>query len=135
MNEDQEELFGQYVAEFALAHDLKLDDDDILKVVDLFDECTERWKTDVSVSIAEMASDLGFTEQDDHIMEDGFICVEANVLKLVSVLARNPLDLTIDESLSGYLTAQSDPFSSRISGTDQLTLIDRYNVQTAIEIT
>ena len=69
MNEDQEELFGQYVAEFALAHDLKLDDDDILKVVDLFDECTERWKTDVSVSIAEMANDLGFTEQDDHIME------------------------------------------------------------------
>ena len=69
MNEDQEELFGQYVAEFASAHDLKLDDVDILKVVDLFDECTERWKTDVSVSIADMASDLGFTEKDEHIME------------------------------------------------------------------
>ena len=75
MNEDQEELFGQYVAEFALAHDFKLDDDDILKVVDLFDECTERWKTDVNVSIAEMASDLGFTEQDDHITEMvSFVC-------------------------------------------------------------
>jgi len=69
MNEDQEELFGRYVAEFALAHDLKLDDDDILKVVDLFDECTERWKTDVSVSIADMASDIGFTEKDEHIIE------------------------------------------------------------------
>jgi hypothetical protein len=69
MNEEQEERFGQYVAEFALANDLKLDDDDILKVVDLFDECTERWKADVSVSITEMAGDLGFTEQDNYITE------------------------------------------------------------------
>ena len=69
MNEDQEELFGQYVAKFALAHDLKLDDDDILKVVDLFDECTVRWETDANVSIAEIASDLGFTEQDSGIIE------------------------------------------------------------------
>ena len=69
MNEDQEELFGQYVADFALAHDLKLDDDDILKVVDLFDECTVRWETDANVSIAEIASDLGFTEQDSGIIE------------------------------------------------------------------
>ena len=61
--------------------------------------------------------------------------MEANVLKLVSVLVRNSLDLTIDESLSKSLTAQSDPFSSRISGTNQLTLIDCYDMETAIEIT
>jgi hypothetical protein len=69
MNEEQEELFGQCVAEFALANDLKLDDDDILKVVDLFDECTERAKADVSASISEVASELGFTEQDSHITD------------------------------------------------------------------
>jgi hypothetical protein len=33
MNEEQEELFGQYIAEFALENDLKLDDDEIIEMV------------------------------------------------------------------------------------------------------
>ena len=46
MNEEQEELFGQYIAEFAVENNLKLHDDDIMKAIELFDECTHRWQSD-----------------------------------------------------------------------------------------
>ena len=69
MNEEQEELFGQYIAEFALKNDLKLDDDDIMKAIELFDECTGRWQSDSSASIQDMAKDLDFDEMDEDIVE------------------------------------------------------------------
>ena len=69
MNEEQEERFGQYIAEFALENDLKLDDDDIMKAIELFDECTHRWQSDSNASIEDMAKDLDFDEMDDEIIE------------------------------------------------------------------
>jgi hypothetical protein len=69
MNEEQEELFGQYIAEFALENDLKLDDDDIIKAIELFDQCTHRWQSDSNASIQDMAKDLDFDEMDDEIIE------------------------------------------------------------------
>jgi len=69
MNEEQEELFGQYIAEFALKNDLKLDDDDIMKAIELFDECTHRWKSDLSTSISDIAKDLDFDKMDEDIVE------------------------------------------------------------------
>ena len=69
MNEEQEELFGQYIAEFAVESDLKLHDDDIMKAIELFDECTYRWQKDSQVSIEEMAKELDFNEMDDEIVE------------------------------------------------------------------
>ena len=44
MNEGQEELFGQCIAEFAVEIDLKLHDDGIMKAIELFDERTYRWQ-------------------------------------------------------------------------------------------
>jgi hypothetical protein len=67
MNEEQEELFGQYIAEFALENDLKLDDNDIMKAIELFDECSHRWQSDSNVSIQDMAKD--FDEMDEDIIE------------------------------------------------------------------
>jgi hypothetical protein len=69
MNEEQEELFGQYIAEFALENDLKLNDDDIMNAIELFDECTHRWQSDSNASIQAMAKDLDFDELDDEIIE------------------------------------------------------------------
>ncbi|MEK9605454.1 MAG: hypothetical protein VW352_04165, partial [Gammaproteobacteria bacterium] len=69
MNEEQEELFGQYIAEFALENDLKLDDNDIMKAIELFDECSHRWQSDSNVSIQDMAKDLDFDEMDEDIVE------------------------------------------------------------------
>jgi len=69
MNEEQEERFGQYIAEFVLENDLKLDDDDIMKAIELFDECTHRWQSDSNASIQDMAKDLDFDEMDDEIIE------------------------------------------------------------------
>ena len=69
MNEEQEELFGQYIAEFAVENDLKLHDDDIMKAIELFDECTHRWLSDSNASIQEMAKGLDFDEMDDEIIE------------------------------------------------------------------
>jgi cell division protein FtsL len=69
MNEEQEELFGQYIAEFALEYDLKLNDDDIMKAIELFDECTDRWSSDSDASIYEIANDLGLKEDDEDIVE------------------------------------------------------------------
>ena len=69
MNEEQEEFFGQYIAEFAVENDLKLHDDDIMKAIELFDECTHRWQKDSQVSIEEMAKELDFNEMDDEIVE------------------------------------------------------------------
>jgi hypothetical protein len=69
MNEEQEELFGQYIAEFAVENDLKLHDDDIMKAIELFDECTHRWQSDSNASIQEMAKGLDFDEMDDEIVE------------------------------------------------------------------
>lgn len=69
MNEEQEELFGQYIAEFAIENDLKLHDDDIMKAIELFDECTYRWQKDSQVSIEEMAKEIDFDEMDDEIVE------------------------------------------------------------------
>jgi hypothetical protein len=69
MNEEQEELFGQYIAEFAMKNDLKLDDDDIMKAIELFDECSHRWKLDLSASISDIAKDLDFDEMDEDIVK------------------------------------------------------------------
>lgn len=69
MNEEQEELFGQYIAEFAVENNLKLHDDDIMKAIELFDECTQRWQSDSNASIQDMAKDLDFDEMDDEIIE------------------------------------------------------------------
>ena len=69
MNEEQEERFGQYIAEFVLENDLKLDDDDIMKAIELFDECTHRWQSDSNASIQDMARDLDFDEMDNEIIE------------------------------------------------------------------
>jgi hypothetical protein len=69
MNEEQEELFGQYIAEFAVENDLKLHDDDIMKAIELFDECTHRWQSDSNASIQDMAKDLDFDDMDDEIIE------------------------------------------------------------------
>ena len=33
MNEEREKLFGQYIAEYALANDLNFNDDDIMKAI------------------------------------------------------------------------------------------------------
>ena len=38
MTEEQEELFGRYIAEFALETDLKIHDENILRAIELFDE-------------------------------------------------------------------------------------------------
>ena len=69
MNKEQEELFGQYIAEFAVEKDHKLHDDDIMKAIELFDECTHRWQSDSNASIQNMAKDLDFDEMDDEIIE------------------------------------------------------------------
>ena len=69
MNEEQEELFGQYIAEFAVENDLKLHDNDIMKAIELFDECSHRWQSDSNVSIQDMAKDLDFDEMDEDIVE------------------------------------------------------------------
>ena len=41
-SEEQEELFGQYIAEFAVGNNLNLHEDDIIKAIELSDECTHR---------------------------------------------------------------------------------------------
>ena len=69
MDEEQEELFGQHIAEFALENDLKLDDNDIMKAIELFDECSHRWQSDSNASIQDMAKDLDFDEMDEDIVE------------------------------------------------------------------
>ena len=38
MIEEQEELFGKYIDEFTLENDLKIDEEDIFKAIELFDE-------------------------------------------------------------------------------------------------
>ena len=77
MNEEQEELFGQYIAEFAVENNLKLHDDDIMKAIELFDECTHRWQSDSNASIQNMAKDLDFDEMDE--MDD-------EIIEMVSVV-------------------------------------------------
>jgi hypothetical protein len=69
MDEQHEELFGQYIAEFASEYDIKLDDDGIMKAIELFDECSHRWKSNLSASIYDMATDLDFNEMDEDIVE------------------------------------------------------------------
>ena len=69
MKEEHEELFGQHIAEFASEHDIQLYDDGIMKAIELFDECSHRWKSDLSVSIYDMAKDLEFNEMDEDIVE------------------------------------------------------------------
>ena len=69
MNEEQKVLFGQYIAEFAVENDLKLHDDDIMKAIELSDECTYRWQIDLQASIEEMAKDFDSNEMDDEIVE------------------------------------------------------------------
>ena len=69
MNKEQEELFGKYVAEFAVNNNLQLDDDDIAKAIELFSKSSDRWKSDMSASIEHIAKELGFNERDDHIVE------------------------------------------------------------------
>ena len=58
MNEEQDELFGQFIAEFAVENDLKLHDDDIIKAIELSDEFSHRWQ-----------KDLDFDETDDEIIK------------------------------------------------------------------
>ncbi|HBX27075.1 MAG TPA: hypothetical protein DEF72_06545 [Gammaproteobacteria bacterium] len=69
MNEEHEELFGQYIAEFASEYDIQLDDDGIMKAIELFDECSHRWRSNLSTSIYDMAKDLDFNEMDEDIVE------------------------------------------------------------------
>ncbi len=69
MNQDQEELFGKYIAEFASEYDLQLNDDDIMKAIELFDECSERWQSNFDFSVYEIANELNLTEADEDIVE------------------------------------------------------------------
>ncbi|MEC8118455.1 MAG: hypothetical protein VX132_01125 [Actinomycetota bacterium] len=69
LNEEHEELFSPYIAEFASEYDIKLDDDGIMKAIELFDECSHRWKSNLSASIYDMATDLNFNEMDEDIVE------------------------------------------------------------------
>lgn len=68
MNEEYEKLFGQYVAEFTPEYDIQLDDDGIMKVIEVFDERSHRWKANLSTSIYDMAKDLDFNEMDEDIV-------------------------------------------------------------------
>jgi len=69
LNEEQEELFGQCIAELALENDLKLDDDDIMRAIELFDECTYRWQSGSNKLIQNMVKDLDFDKIDEDIVE------------------------------------------------------------------
>ena len=69
MHEEHEELFDQYIAEFASEYDIKLDDDGIIKAIELFYECSHRWKSNLSTSIYDMATHLNFNEMDEDIVE------------------------------------------------------------------
>lgn len=68
MDEQREELFGQYVAEFTPEYDIQLDDDDIMKLIEVFDKCSHRWKANLSSSIYGIAKDLDFNEMDEDIV-------------------------------------------------------------------
>jgi len=68
MNEKQEDLFGRYIAEYASEHNITLDDDGIMKAIELFDECAHQWQSDLSASIETMARNLGFDEEDEPII-------------------------------------------------------------------
>ena len=41
-SEEQGELFGQYIAEFVVKNNRKLQHDDIMNAIELFHECTHR---------------------------------------------------------------------------------------------
>jgi hypothetical protein len=69
MNEEQEELFGQCIAEFALENDLKLDDDDIMRAIELFDEYTYRWQSGSNTLIQNMVQDHDVDKMDEDIVE------------------------------------------------------------------
>ena len=69
MNEEQEELFGQYIAELALKNHLKLDDDDIMRAIELLNECRYRLQSGSNTSIQSMAKDFDFDEMDEDIIE------------------------------------------------------------------
>ena len=67
-SEEQEEFFGQYVAEFAVEINLKLHDEEFMKAIELFDECTHRWQSDPNRSIQHMAKGHDFVEIDEEII-------------------------------------------------------------------
>ena len=69
MNEEQEELFGQCIAEFALENDLKLDDDDIMRAIELFDEYRYRWQSGSNTLIQNMVQDHDVDKMDEDIVE------------------------------------------------------------------
>ena len=69
MNEEQEELFGQCIAEFALENDLKLDDDDIMRAIELFDKYTYRWQSGSNTLIQNMVQDHDVDKMDEDIVE------------------------------------------------------------------
>ena len=69
INEEQEELFGQYIAELALKNHLKLDDYDIMRASEPLNECRYRLQSGSNTSIQSMAKDLDFDEMDEDIVE------------------------------------------------------------------
>ena len=69
MTEEQEELFGKYIDEFNLENDLKIDEEDIFKAIELFDESSPHWQSNLNTSITDIAKDLDFEEIDKNIVE------------------------------------------------------------------
>ena len=69
INKEQDELIGKYIAEFALENDLKIHDEDILKAIELFDESSPHWQSNLNTSITGIAKDLDFEEIDKNIVE------------------------------------------------------------------
>ena len=69
MTEEQEELFGKYIDEFTLENDLKIDEEDIFKAIELFDESSPHWQSNLNTSITYIAKDLDFEEIDKNIVE------------------------------------------------------------------
>ena len=69
MTEEQEELFGKYIDEFTLENDLKIDEEDIFKAIELFDESSPHWQSNLNTSITDIAKDLDFEEIDKNIVE------------------------------------------------------------------
>ena len=68
-SEEQEELFGQYIAEFAVGNNLNLHEDDIIKAIELSDECTHRQQPLPNASIQDITKGLDFVQMDEDIVE------------------------------------------------------------------
>ena len=69
MNKEQEEQFVQFIAEFALENDLKFDDDDNIRAIELFDDCKYRWRSGSNTLIQNMVKDHDIDKIDEDIVE------------------------------------------------------------------